>query len=184
MGFILLLLSAQLQSKHNSIKLKFVFKIIFYRCYNKSLEFLHQNVQSTDIQRVKIQEVFQLSGNSYNNPDSDVNGRSQEEDHRNSQKVREPKGNKGNRVDNHEKKRKNSEFDYYNEDEVNISNQGKSVSGHGQVQDEGKIDIRTPRTFECELRGNLVNKSCKTGDVVNIIGIVKTTHVSQHSYSL
>ena len=39
-------------------------------------------------------------------------------------------------------------------------------------------NLRAARTFECEARGSLVDRCCKAGDLVNIVGIIKTNNVS------
>jgi DNA replicative helicase MCM subunit Mcm2 (Cdc46/Mcm family) len=45
-----------------------------------------------------------------------------------------------------------------------------------QEQDNRNAGSRIPRTFEVEVRGSLVNL-CITGDIVAVVGIVKTIQV-------
>ena len=45
-----------------------------------------------------------------------------------------------------------------------------------QEQDSNNAGSRIPRTFEVEVRGSLVNL-CITGDLLTVVGIVKTIQV-------
>ena len=53
-----------------------------------------------------------------------------------------------------------------------------------QEQDSNNAGSRIPRTFEVEVRGSLVNL-CITGDLLTVVGIVKTIQVrSANEYAI
>ena len=62
----------------------------------------------------------------------------------------------------------------------NNSSNSNSNSVEHVIDTDTSKNLRAARTFECEARGSLVDRCCKAGDLVNIVGIIKTNNVSIH----
>ena len=60
----------------------------------------------------------------------------------------------------------------------NNNNTSNSNTIENVIDTDTSKNLRAARTFECEARGSLVDRCCKAGDLVNIVGIIKTNNVS------
>ena len=60
----------------------------------------------------------------------------------------------------------------------NTTNSTNSNTIDNIIDTDPSKNLRAARTFECEARGSLVDRCCKAGDLVNIVGIIKTNNVS------
>ena len=71
---------------------------------------------------------------------------------------------------------------YHNTTNNNHNNNNTNTTNSNTVENITDTDtsknLRAARTFECEARGSLVDRCCKAGDLVNIVGIIKTNNVS------
>lgn len=61
-------------------------------------------------------------------------------------------------------------------DQDKISSTDQDAHHQGADADLAKSNCRVPRTFEIEVRGNLIDQ-CMTGDKIYVVGILKTIQV-------
>lgn len=145
---------------------------------------LRHKVTATNIQRVKLQEI---SSSMPTDSHKDIH-------HNNNNRQEEPRrANTGARtqsvaattvgVDQFDDEN-DSDFNFFDESTNNANPNSRSQSRHnanknavvGGENDPNKTH-KGPRSFECEVRGAMVSRSCVPGDIVNIVGIVKTISV-------
>lgn len=145
--------------------------VVNYRCYNKSLEMLRHKVTSTDVQRIRIQEVrttYRQSDVPKYSDDTIKNHQRPIDNNISSQQSFNHNSNSTHR-NRHTPKR--SRIDQ-NDSTQDVTSALPDLHNSADIESSFMS-----RTFEVEIRGSYIN-SCIPGDIVNIIGIVKTTNVS------
>ena len=120
---------------------------------------LRHKILCTDVQRIKIQEIS-LSPLPLSTAPSSRDS---------SSSLPQQRGNNTHSTHNntsthHPNHNHHTRKQHHPHESNHTSNEGNSSSA----------DCRAPRTFEFEIRGALVNRCCIAGDIVNVIGIVKT----------
>ena len=133
------------------------------KCYNKVLDIIRHKIQSTDVQRIKVQEIVLrgCSENSYHNSNSNTN-------------TQNNNNNTNTHSNSNHRHQNNSLRDLTNTHHNNNNNpNNNNTNTNNPITIRDETDTRAPRTFEFEVQGNMVNKCCIAGDIVNIIGIVK-----------
>lgn len=144
---------------------------------------LRHKVTATNIQRVKLQEI---SSNMPTDSHRDTH-------HNNNRQEELTRANIGARTQSvaattvgadQFDDEDDSDFNFFDESTNTANQNNRSQSRHsanksgvgGGDTDPNKTH-KGPRSFECEVRSAMVNRSCVPGDIVNIVGIVKTISV-------
>lgn len=131
---------------------------------------LRHKILCTDVQRIKIQEIS-LSPSPLNPTPSIRDSSSSLPPQQQWSNNNPPTRNNASTHHNHNNTHKR-----------NNTNHEPNLTGNEAIS---SADCRAPRTFEFEIRGALVNRCCIAGDIVNVIGVVKTaTAVSNHVHIL
>ena len=158
------------------------------RCFGKSLEMLRHKVIATNIQRIKVQEI---SSTIVNTPMTHTNSNSNSNNGQTNGRANKMQSNistTGAVGSLDENNNNDIDFNYFDDNSNNNaatsnnnSNNVKSRSsnnGNNNNNNSGGNTHKGPRSFECEVRGAMVGHTCIPGDMVNIVGVVKTISVS------
>ena len=92
----------------------------------------------------------------------------------NSNNVKSRSSNNGNNNNNNS----NNNAATSNNNNSNNVKSRSSNNGNNNNNNSGGNTHKGPRSFECEVRGAMVGHTCIPGDMVNIVGVVKTISVS------
>lgn len=147
---------------------------------------LRHKVTATNIQRVKLQELSSsVPTDSHKDAHHNNNNNNCQEESRRTNIGARTQSVAATTVGTDQFDDENdSDFNFFDEstnttnpDSRSQSRHSANKSGVGGGENDPNKTHKGPRSFECEVRGAMVNRSCVPGDIVNIVGIVKTISV-------